>query len=150
MLILQNKSGSGTPPGGGVSTPDCTAPHVFDNTYWTNVSDMFWNGTYWIVTGGINFTLGVTGTWATGYRPTSMELKVFKDSSGINDPTWEFRVYDTDNNDISGNIDLTGIALDTVVDVSVPLTFQGFDIDRIQGGQFLYNNGAQFRCIKFL
>jgi hypothetical protein len=154
-LIMQYKTGTGAPPsGGGVSTPDCTAPHFLDNTYWQNGNDCAWTGTYWIhgVT-YIDARQDAIGTWANGYRPSTIELGLYRNTSGISGPdAWEIEIEDTSGASISGQVGVGGTAgkpANTFYTVSIPLTFTTFDIRSISSANYLYNAGCQIRCIKF-
>ena len=78
-----------------------------------------------------------------------MQIKIYKPSGGgFFFDSWEMYIFDT-NNDLIGSTNFDGLALDTVHTVNIPLTMGSFDIDRILGDQFLYNDGPQIRCILF-
>lgn len=152
-LVLAYATGEGAPLGGGSTTPDCTAPHFLDNTYWTDNTNMTWDGTKWTIIDpgdSPNWRLDTTGSWAVGFRPTSMTIKIYKPSGGITFDSWDLRVYDTANQPISSLVDLgSGYSFDTVHTVNIPLTFGANDISYMRGDDFLYNDGPQIRCINF-
>ena len=149
-LILVKTTGTGAPVGGGSTTPDCTAPHMLDNTFWTNNHEMVWTGTYWYIENGSGpyYRLDAIGTWKNGYRPTNLAIKVYKPSAGLSINSWELSIRDTANAQI-GYADFSSLSLDTVHTVNIPLTFGSNDISYITGDEYMYNDGGQIRCMIF-
>lgn len=162
-LILTKTNGTGAPLGGGVTTPQCTAPHFLDNTYWTNPGNRYtWNATSSVWEGGLDQVssdvgqvniLTPIGSWATGYQPTNWSFTFYKSSSGspVNFVTWT--LHDT-SGALLGTLDFSGgsIPYDTWTTLSTPITVGANDIGSIRVNEYLYNSPgdlSQIGCINF-
>lgn len=147
MSVGEWYGASSAPAGGGPSTANCTSPSFLSNAYWTG-NDAVWNGTYWEGDPGsyINFDLNVNGAWAAGYRPSTLNIKVYRG----NGMPWEMTVRDTANAAISSTIDIDQQgSIGSVYQVNIPLTFGANDIGSISSQQFVYSSAVRIYCIKF-
>ena len=46
----------------------------FDNTYWTGISNISWDGDSWLETGFDAFIMYPAGSWKIGFRPSTMRI----------------------------------------------------------------------------
>lgn len=161
--ITLTNSGSGYTTIPDVSAADAAAADYTSDVYWQNLSsgtwDYSWDGTEWTHQVSSYFSsmgLEVTATgaqagWQIGFRPESMELTVnsgfdlgnFGSLNGIN-----FDVFDSNNNFI-GSVTHNFSSYNETVNLSIQLTFAGFDIDRIEITPTLYNMAPRITLIDF-
>lgn len=118
-LIMQYKTGTGVP-----------ITEWVDNTFWAANYHVVWTGSSWYYDGdyegcdGCGSTLDAIGTWATGFRPTSVDVTI-QTIGTINGHNGWIRVNDT------GFAQIGSVAVPTPAGtnvINVPLTFTTNDI----------------------
>lgn len=124
QLILVKTDGTGAP-------AQCEDRH--GPTYWTAGGGITWNGSAWVLPTSANSTLTVSGTWANGYRPASVDI-TYTMTAGYYLDDHTFYII---GGGLIGNSGSISNGTGTHV-VNVPLTFASNDIASLSITSFGY------------